>query len=147
MKASRIKMSVAKNRLYAPVLAPVLQNRWLIAVLGAAALFQTAATAMGLAAWQCPIKSALGVTCPGCGLTRAIVYLMQGKWQAAINLHAFAPVAAAIGLLLATGSLLPAKMRKSAARHLAAIEIRSGIVVWLALGALVYWIGRLTMDL
>ena len=140
-------MSVARSRLYAPVLAPAMQSRWLIAVLGAAALFQTAVTAMGLAAWQCPIKSALGITCPGCGLTRAIVYLMQGKWQAAINLHAFAPVAAAIGLLLATGSLLPAKMRQITARHLAIIEIRSGIVVWLVLGALVYWIGRLIMDL
>jgi len=143
MKADRFKMTAVSDRLCTPVLAPVMQSRWIIALLGAATVIQVAVTAMDLTAWQCPLKSTLGVACPGCGLTRAIVLLAQGKWQAAIHLHAFAPVGLAIGLLLVAGTLLPAKLRHRAAEHLATFERRSGMVAWLALSALIYWICRI----
>ncbi len=143
MKANRINMTAVSDQLYPPVLAPVMQSRWIIALLGAATVIQVAVTAMDLTAWQCPLKLTLGVACPGCGLTRAIVLLAQGKWQAAVHLHAFAPVGLGIGLLLVAGTLLPAKKRHRVAVRLTAFEKRSGIVFWLIIGVLIYWIFRL----
>lgn len=124
-----------------------MQNRWMIALLGTVALFQVVLTALGLPAWQCPLKATLGVAGPGCGLTRAMVLLAEGKWLAAVQLHAFAPVGLGIGLLLLTGILLPARARDRAAQRLATIENRSGIMLWLILGLLIYWIGRLMIHI
>ena len=143
MKANRINMTAVSDQLYPPVLAPVMQSRWIIALLGAVTVIQVTVTAMDLTAWQCPLKLTLGVACPGCGLTRAIVLLAQGKWQAAVHLHAFAPVGLGIGLLLVAGTLLPAKKRHRVAVRLTAFEKRSGIVFWLIIGVLIYWIFRL----
>ena len=120
-----------------------MQSRWITALLGTVALFQVALTALGLPAWQCPLKATLGIACPGCGLTRAMVLLAEGKWLAAVQLHAFAPVGLGIGLLLVAGLLLPAKLRDRITCRLATIEKHSGIMLWLILSLLVYWIGRL----
>ncbi|MGD2099651.1 MAG: DUF2752 domain-containing protein [Desulfobacterales bacterium] len=143
MEAHRSIKSAARNPLFTPVLAPVMQSRRIIVLLGAVAFFQISLTALGLPAWQCPLKATLGVACPGCGLTRAMVLLAEGKWLAAIELHAFAPVGLGIGLLLVTGILLPANVRDRLTHRLAIIEKRSGIMIWLIFSLFVYWIGRL----
>ena len=104
-------------------------------------------TALGLTAWQCPLKSTLGVICPGCGLTRAMVLLIQGQWQAAVNLHAFAPIVLGAVILLATASTLPLRFRNRIARNLAVIERRTGLVALLILSALVYWLLRIMIHI
>jgi len=35
----------------------------------------------------CLSRSAFGVSCPGCGLTRSFVYLAHGDWIASWNMH------------------------------------------------------------
>lgn len=147
MEANHSIKSTVRNPLFAPILAPMLQSRWIIALLGAVALFQVILTAMGLPAWQCPLKATLGIACPGCGLTRAMVLLAEGKWLAAIQLHAFAPIGLGIGLLLVTGMLSPAMVRDRVAHRLAAVEKRSGIMIWLIFGLLIYWICRLVIHI
>lgn len=147
MEANHSIKSAASNLLFTPVLATVMQSRRIIALLGAVSLFQVVLTALELPAWQCPLKATLAVTCPGCGLTRAVVLLVEGKWLSAMQLHAFAPVGLAMDLLLATGILLPARVRDTVARRIATIEKRSGIMLWLILGLLVYWIGRLMIPI
>ena len=111
------------------------------------ALFQVALTALELPAWQCPLKATLGIACPGCGLTRAMVLLAEGNWLTAVQLHAFAPVGLGIGLLLASSILLPAKWRHRVAQRLAVFEKRSGIMLWLIFCLMIYWIGRLMIHI
>lgn len=147
MKADHIKITRVRDSFFLPVLAPVMQSRWIVVLLGSVAVFQITLTAVGLTAWQCPLKSNLGMACPGCGLTRAIVLLAQGQWQASMHLHAFAPIALGIGLLLLAGSLLPGGLRHRAAEHLAAFEKRTGIAAWLILSVLIYWIGRMMIHI
>jgi hypothetical protein len=118
-----------------------------MALLGVVSLFQVGLTALELPAWQCPIKATLGIACPGCGLTRAMLLLAEGKWLPAVQLHAFAPVGLGIGLLLATAILLPARLRGRIAGRIASIEKRSGIMFWLIFGLLIYWIGRLLVPI
>ena len=78
--------------LFTPVLAPLVQDRRITLILMGVAALQVWLTAMGFPGWQCPIKSSLGVSCPGCGLSSGIVLLIQGQWQTAVSVHAFAPV-------------------------------------------------------
>ncbi len=40
----------------------------------------------------CPFKNITGLPCPGCGLTRSVVYSAHGQWQQAITYHPFGPL-------------------------------------------------------
>ena len=44
---------------------------------------------LGLLCWYgCPFARLLGISCPGCGLTRAWLCFLQGRWQQAMAYHA-----------------------------------------------------------
>lgn len=69
---------------------------WLVGGLGAAGL-------VVLAAWTppddssmslCLTRRALGLPCPGCGLTRGVAHLLQGDLARAMTLHPLAPLVA-----------------------------------------------------
>jgi len=143
MTADSVNMTRIKGGLFVPVLGPLMQNRWIIALLATLTFVQVALTATGITAWQCPVRSTLGVLCPGCGLTRATVFLIQGHWQAAFDLHAFAPIFLGIGIFLAIGSFLPARLQQKAAYQITAFERHSGIVALFGLSFLLYWILRI----
>ena len=129
---------------YTPVLAPLLKNRWLICIFAAFGVAQVMLVFFGLAGWQCPIYEALGVICPGCGMTTAITLLLQGHWHLAVQAHAFAPVIlivlmmmlVAVGLKNAYLSMLSAGVER--------LERKSGITAILLLGMVVYWLLRIS---
>ena len=132
-----------KDELCAPVLGPLMQSRWIIALLIAATFVQIAFTATGITAWQCPVRSTLGVDCPGCGLTRAMVLLIQGHWQASFDLHAFAPIFLGIGIFLTIGSILPAGLQQRVAYQTVNFERHTGIVALLGFSFILYWFVRI----
>ena len=47
----------------------------------------------------CVSRRVLGVSCPGCGLTRGMSHLVRGEWAAAAADHPLAPAFAAEALL------------------------------------------------
>jgi hypothetical protein len=118
MRADRIKINHIRSGFFSPVLGPLVRNRRAIILLAAITVVQVALTAAGTIAWQCPVKSTLGVACPACGLTRAMV--------------------------LVAGSMLPARVQQKFAYQIAAFERHSGIVGLLTLSILAYWILRIT---
>jgi hypothetical protein len=128
---------------FKPVLGPLMQNRRIVFLLGSLAVLQVGLSAAKITAWQCPLKSALGIICPGCGMTRAVLLLIQGRWLAALQAHAFAPVVLAAGMLLTAGSALPAGLRQKLADRITGFERRTGIAALLILSALIYWILRI----
>ena len=128
--------------LFTPVLAPMLQNRWMALVLTALGVSQIVLTALGLGVWRCPIHSALGIVCPGCGMTTAIRMLIEGKLEAAIRMHAFAPLVVGILILMAITGILPLKYRHQIIGLLAVFESRSGITAMVLIAMIVYWLLR-----
>jgi hypothetical protein len=143
LKADTVKITRLRSGLFAPVLGPLLQSRWIIVLLAAVSSALVALTAMGITAWQCPVRSTLGVVCPGCGLTRAMVLLIQGNWRASFDLHAFAPIFLGIGIILAIGSVLPTRLQQMAAYQIANFERRTGIVALLGFSFMLYWFLRI----
>jgi hypothetical protein len=142
-KADIAKIPRSGGGLFAPVLGPLLQSRGIIVLLAAVTLALVAFTAAGITVWQCPVRSTLGVVCPGCGLTRAMVLLIQGHWQASFDLHAFAPIFLGIGIFLAIGSILPARLRQAAVYQITNFERHTGIVALFGLSFILYWILRI----
>ena len=127
----------------APVLGPLMRHRWVSALLATAAFLMLTLTAAGITTWQCPLRSTLGVPCPGCGLTRAMVLFVEGHWQASISLHVFAPIVLVIGILMAASSVLPQRLRQPMAALVTDFERRTGIAALLILSALIHWILRI----
>jgi hypothetical protein len=125
--------------LFEPVLAPLMANRVEgLALVGFGAA-QVGLTLAGLPAWTCPIHALLGIPCPGCGLTRAMVLLLHGDWRGALAVHAFAPLFLAGLALLAAGTLLPNAPRQRLVQATARVETQSGVTALVLFGLMVYW--------
>ena len=63
--------------------------------------------------WGCPSQRLFGISCPGCGLTRAWLSFFQGDWRSAAEYHLFfLPVPVFLFLLAHRGTaFLPASRR------------------------------------
>lgn len=90
----------------------------------------------------CGFKTATGLACPGCGLTRSLAALAKGEAAVSLKYHAFGSIVAlgavlawlALGIGLATGrDLLPDLTARRAT-----ILILSGTAAFFA-----YWLFRL----
>src|ERR1043166_6282464 len=93
--------------LFQPVLSPILHDRRLSSIISGAALLQVLLTWLRFPGWPCPFFHALGIPCPGCGMTRATLFLVRGEWKEALAMHAFAPVLLVTILLIAFCALAP----------------------------------------
>ena len=121
----------------------MLLNRKLTLVLTGAAALQLGLTSLKFSGMPCPLLKVFGIPCPGCGLTRSIIFLFQGDWQRSIALHAFAPVfVTAIGLIT-IAAVLPQVPRQKFVGVLETFERRTGISTILLMGLIVYWLARL----
>jgi hypothetical protein len=114
--------------------------------LSALAAAQVALTRAGLPAWPCPVLHALGIPCPGCGLSRASAELLRGDFAAAIHLHAFAPLLPFVLLLVGCAGALPEGPRRALLSGLERVERRTGVTTALAAGLVCYWLARLTFT-
>lgn len=98
---------------------------------------------MGLPGWPCPILHLFGVPCPGCGLTRGITSLVRGDLQASLSFHAFAPIFLTGIILAGVSGVLPGKARGRFIDTLETFERRTGIIVIIMIGLILYWLLRL----
>jgi hypothetical protein len=96
-------MSTLKT-LTKPILTPILGERWLPLLFAGVGVVQVGMLATLGHGWPCPVKAALGIPCPGCGLSTATLQLLQGKWKESLTTHAFAPLFL-FGLIVITAIL------------------------------------------
>src|SRR5437870_2602127 len=95
--------------LFKPTLGVVLRDRRLSLVVFGAASLQMLLTVGRFPGWPCPIFHAFGIPCPGCGLTRATLFLVRGDLKQALTLHAFAPIFIVALGLIAFSAIAPRK--------------------------------------
>jgi hypothetical protein len=126
------------------ILAKLLTDRRIAAVLSATAVFIIVLKMAGLGGWHCPFNTAFGQPCPGCGLTRALAALMGGNWQTALQTHPLAPFAAAAMLLLTAVAVLPAAAGQRITAAVAMVESHSGMCWLVIVAAIGHWVGRLS---
>ena len=139
-----VPASSARHPLLAtPVLAQVLERRTTGWVVGAMAAGHLALLHFGLPAWPCPLQSALGIPCPGCGLSRAMTALLQGDWRASLTWHAFAPFLLAALVLITGMAFLPEAARRRGIDAVARFERRTRVTALLLVALMAYWLVRL----
>ncbi|MFI3176383.1 MAG: DUF2752 domain-containing protein [Eubacteriales bacterium] len=83
----------------------------------------------------CPMVLVTGLPCPGCGMTRAMLYLAQGEWVRAYNLQPSS-------FLFAIAGIYCVLMRYVLGRKIAGLKIIIVILSILLLGNYLY---RMTM--
>jgi len=132
----------SSNWFFTPVLAPLLQNRRLICIFTTVGIAQLILVATGWNGWQCPIRSAFGIICPGCGLSTAMTLLVKGHWAEAVQMHVFAPLFLMVLVFMATAIALPAVYLKRLSAGVAALERKTGITAIMMLGMVLYWLLR-----
>jgi len=126
-----------------PAFSSLLVNRTEGLVLAGAGGVQLGLTLLHLPGWICPFKAVFWIPCPGCGLTTAIVELLQGKVLESLHTHAFAPIFLPAFLVILVTALLPGTLRDKMAAGIAGFEYRTGITAWVLSGLMLYWIIRL----
>ncbi|MBC6435034.1 DUF2752 domain-containing protein [Nostoc sp. HG1] len=127
------------------LLSPLVKHRRsCLAICGSVGLHLTLVT-FNLPSWQCPIRSSLGIPCPGCGLSRAMVAIAHGDWQRAMTIHAFAPIAIIVLSIVLVATFLPKSARIQLGNRLEKIERQSGITALLLSISLIYWLVRLLL--
>lgn len=132
-----------KSNLSTPVLANLLEHRPTSLAITGAAVLHAGLTLAGLPGWTCPIRTYLGIPCPGCGLSRATAALLHGDWQTSFTFHAFAPLFL-MALILITGvTLLPTPIRRRLIQRISLIESQTGLTAIFLFGLVFYWLARL----
>lgn len=122
---------------------PVLRDRKFTLVLAGAAGLQIALVSLSLPAWECPFFRITGVPCPGCGLSRAVIFLLKGDLASSLRFHAFAPVVLLAALALILTVLLPQSIIQPAISRAELLERRTGFTVIILVGLILYWLARL----
>ena len=138
MNTSPLRQLASSN-----VFSQLLENRPMCLSISAALGAHVSLVALGLPSWQCPIRFGLGVPCPGCGLSRAVVALMHGDWHQALLLHAFAPVVAIALVLIFVCGFLPNSARQGVIGGMRYLERYLGVSFFFCTGILAYWAVRL----
>ncbi len=134
---------MTKPSLFSPVLGPILHDRRLSSIISGAAVLQVLLASLHLSGWPCPFFHTLGIPCPGCGMTRATLFLIQGEWQQAFTMHAFAPVAIAALALIIFCTLSPRAQAERIANRAEFLERYTGLTTLLLGGLILYWLARL----
>lgn len=131
--------------LFTPMFSTLLRDRRFGFVISGAALLQLFLAFFGAPGWPCPLLHALGVPCPGCGMTRATLFLVHGNWQQALTTHAFAPIVLLALTAIAFCSCIPKRYSEWVADRSEMIERQTGIALLLFIGLMLYWLARLAM--
>ena len=132
-----------KVNLTSPVLAPLLANRTMSLAILAAALVHTGLVLAGWPGWPCPVRTWLGLPCPGCGLSRACAALLRGEWQESLTFHAFAPFFLVALALMVVAVCLPPAPRRWLINQVELVERQTGLTALLLVGLVFYWLIRL----
>ncbi len=131
------------HNLSEPILAVLLEKRATGMIIVGAAVVHTVLVMLGLPSWQCPIRTTLGVPCPGCGLSRATDALLHGDWRSSLTYHAFASLFLGVFLLIAVVTVLPAAKNRLVVDWIRQAERRTKITAVLLILFMVYWLIRL----
>src|ERR1043165_1383188 len=129
--------------IFRPLFSNILRDRRLGSFICGAALLQLILPLLKFPSWPFPIFHPLGIPCPGCGMTRATLFLVRGEWKAALTLHAFAPILLMAFAVISFCAIAPRAQSEGVAARVEKLETHSGITFFLLGGLILYWLARM----
>ncbi len=127
-------------------LAALLRNRRFGLILAGALSLHIIFVLLHLPLWECPFFRVTGLPCPGCGLTRACLLLLQGDVLAAVKFHAFAPIFIILISMMMLATVLPKTVAEPFIQKAEALERKTGITLIILSGLILYWLVRLLLS-
>ena len=124
-------------------LSALLRNRRFGLILTGALSLHIIFVLLHLPLWECPFFKVTGLPCPGCGLTRACLLLVQGDVQAAMKFHAFAPVFVILISMMMIATVLPKTVTEPLIQKAETLERKTGVTLIIFSGLILYWLARL----
>src|SRR5712691_7839957 len=134
---------MTRAALFQPMFSAILRDRRFSSVISGAALLQLLLTLFRFPSWPCPVFHALGIPCPGCGMTRATLFLFRGEWKQAFTMHAFAPIFVIAFTVIAFCTIGPRDYTELIAARTETLERYTGLTNILLGGLILYWLARL----
>jgi uncharacterized protein DUF2752 len=126
-----------------PSISPILRDRKFSLVLAATAGLQLTLVSFSLPGWVCPIFHITGVPCPGCGLSRAAMLLLQGDLKGSLRYHAFAPILLLTIVAVILAAVLPGSITEPVVSKAEGLEGKTRLTAIILIGLLLYWLARL----
>jgi hypothetical protein len=126
-----------------PVIAPLLRDRRMSAVLALAGAAQVGLTLAHVRGMTCPFVAVTGLPCPGCGLSRGCAALCRGQWATAAQYHLFAPLFLLAIAAFAAAAVLPANAQVAMVVAVDRMERRCRPMFVLLSLLLLYWLARI----
>jgi hypothetical protein len=136
---------MSQGVIFKPILGTILRDRRLASIICGAAFLQLLLTWFRLPGWTCPLFHTFGIPCPGCGMTRATLFLVHGDWKQALTMHAYAPIILIGLIMIAVCTVAPRNHVDKIIVRTEAIERYTGISFILLGGLIVYWLARLLL--
>src|SRR5882672_3450518 len=136
---------MAQAILFRPTFSTILRDRRLGSVICGAALLQLLLTLFRFPGWPCPVFHALGIPCPGCGMTRATLFLFHGDWKQSLTMHAFAPVFVVALTVITFCTIGPRQHAERIAARIEILERYTGLTFLALSGLILYWLARLLL--
>jgi hypothetical protein len=126
-----------------PPISPVLRDRKFALILAGAAGLQLTLVSLSLPGWVCPIFRITGIPCPGCGLSRALMLLLEGDLRGSLRYHAFAPIFLLTIVAVLLVALLPKSITEPIVSRVERLEGQTKLTVIILIGLFLYWLARL----
>jgi len=127
-------------------LSALLRNRRFGLILTGALSLHIIFVLLHLPLWECPFFIVTGLPCPGCGLTRACLLLLQGDVHAALRFHAFAPVFVLLISMMMIATVLPKTVTEPFIQKAEMLERKTGVTLIIFSGLILYWLARLLLS-
>jgi hypothetical protein len=134
---------MTRPTIFAPIVSTILRDRKLNIAICGTVFLQLLLVAFGLPGWPCPFFHSMGLPCPGCGMTRASLFLAHGQWKQALVMHAFAPLFMIALAIITLCAASPRSFITSVADKAESLERHTGITGLLLIGLILYWLARL----
>jgi len=126
-------------------LAAMLRDRRFGLILTGALGLHIVFTSLHLRVWECPFFKLTGLPCPGCGLTRACMLLLQGEVHASVRFHAFAPVFIILISMMMIATVLPKTVTEPLIHKAETLERKTKLTIIILGGLILYWLARLLL--
>ncbi len=95
-----------------------------------------------LPVFPCPFNNVTGLPCPGCGMTRSTLALMNGRFLDSLRYNALTWIMILFWLIVAIGITIPARYRKVWIEKIGVWETRTRWGLWFAGIVAIYTLTR-----
>ena len=120
--------SKKKQKIRYPVFSQLLSSRSFLLICVLCPVLIITLNILDIFTWTCPTYSCTGLYCPGCGMTRAGMALVQGDFSSAFSHHPFSLLFAAAWIFFLLLLFFPNAKRQAISAKFARFEEKFPII-------------------